>query len=186
MTGPRPKRESGTLEDTITAGGLTLRPWSARDARAVCAAFAEPGMERQADIATEQDAADWIRARQDQWAAGSAYSFAVTSGPDLLGGVMVSSVERRHLTGWVSYWTVAASQGRGVATSACRLLAEWAFSDLGLFRLELGHRVNNPASCKVASRAGFAVEGRERQKLLYDGVRYDVELHARLATDPAR
>jgi RimJ/RimL family protein N-acetyltransferase len=52
-----------------------------------------------------------------------------------------------------------------------------------LFRLELGHRVNNPASCRVASRAGFAVEGLERQKLLYDGVRYDVELHARLATD---
>jgi RimJ/RimL family protein N-acetyltransferase len=52
-----------------------------------------------------------------------------------------------------------------------------------LFRLELGHRVNNPASCRVASRAGFLVEGLERQKLAYDGVRFDVELHARLATD---
>ncbi|GGR88896.1 hypothetical protein GCM10010252_29710 [Streptomyces aureoverticillatus] len=29
-----------------------------------------------------------------------------------------------------------------------------------------------------------AVEGRQRQKLAYDGVRHDVELHARLATDP--
>lgn len=185
MTGPEPTRDAGQPGGTITAGGLTLRPWSAGDASAVRTAFAEPGMERQADIATEQDAADWIRARQEQWAAGSAYSFAVTNGPGLLGGVMVSSVERRHLTGWVSYWTVAAAQGRGIATSACRLLAAWAFSDLGLFRLELGHRVNNPASCKVARRAGFAVEGLERQKLLYDGVRYDVELHARLATDPA-
>ncbi|MFJ7220386.1 GNAT family N-acetyltransferase [Streptomyces sp. NPDC098090] len=48
----------------------------------------------------------------------------------------------------------------------------------------MGHRTNNPASCKVARAAGFVVEGIQRQKLAYDGVRYDVELHARLATDP--
>jgi RimJ/RimL family protein N-acetyltransferase len=169
---------------TISAGGLTLRPWSARDARAVLAAFAEPGMERQGPVLdTEHAAAEWVRVQQDRWEADLAYSYAVTVGADLVGSVTVSSVDRRHLTGWVSYWTCAAAQGRGNATAACRLLAEWAFSDLGLFRLELGHRVNNPASCKVASRAGFSVEGLERQKLLYDGVRYDVELHARLATD---
>ncbi|MBB3729097.1 hypothetical protein FHR33_004957 [Nonomuraea dietziae] len=63
------------------------------------------------------------------------------------------------------------------------LLAEWAFAERGLFRLELGHRTNNPASCRVAVRAGFVAEGIERGKLVYDGVRYDVERHARLATD---
>lgn len=185
----------------LIAAGLTLRPWSAGDAPAVLAAFAEPEMERQAGavISTGEDAAAWVRARQDHWQAGSAYSFAAVAndggadggvgggagGGDVMGGVMVSSVDRRHLTGWVSYWTTAAARGGGVATSACLALSEWAFSDLGLFRLELGHRVNNPASCQVASRAGFRAEGLERQKLLYDGVRYDVELHARLATDPA-
>jgi len=172
----------------LTADGLILRPWSAGDAPAVLAAFAEPEMERQAGavIGTAEDAAAWVRARQDHWQAGSAYSFAaVACDGDVLGGVMVSGVDRRHLTGWVSYWTTAAARGRGVATSACLALSEWALSDLGLFRLELGHRVNNPASCRVASRAGFRAEGLERQKLLYDGVRYDVELHARLATDPA-
>lgn len=54
----------------------------------------------------------------------------------------------------------------------------------GLFRLELGHRVNNPASCVVAERAGFIAEGVERAKLKYGDERFDVELHARLATDP--
>jgi hypothetical protein len=38
-------------------------------------------------------------------------------------------------------------------------VARWAFDDAELFRLELGHRVNNPASCGVARAAGFAVEG---------------------------
>ncbi|MDT7786054.1 MAG: hypothetical protein QOF58_4473 [Pseudonocardiales bacterium] len=36
----------------------------------------------------------------------------------------------------------------------------------------------------MAVSAGFLAEGVERSKLLYDGVRYDTETHARLATDP--
>lgn len=55
----------------------------------------------------------------------------------------------------------------------------------GRCELELGHRTNNPASCVVARRARFLVEGLERQKLRYGDERFDVELHARLATDPA-
>lgn len=80
----------------------------------------------------------------------------------------------------------AVARGRGVATTAVRAVAASALDDLGRFRLELGHRTNNPASCRVATAAGFPVEGLERAKLGYGGERFDVELHARLATDPAR
>jgi RimJ/RimL family protein N-acetyltransferase len=120
--------------------------------------------------------------------AEEAFPFAVVHGTggaeEVLGHMTVDAVDRRHATGWVSYWTAAAARGRGVASRACRALSRWAFDEAGLFRLELGHRVNNPASCRVATGAGYLVEGRERQKLAYDGVRHDVELHARLATDP--
>lgn len=44
--------------------------------------------------------------------------------------------------------------------------------------------MNNAASCVVAERAGFIAEGVERAKLKYGDERFDVELHARLATDP--
>jgi hypothetical protein len=37
----------------------------------------------------------------------------------------------------------------------------------------------------VATAAGFLAEGIEREKLRYGNVRYDVETHARLVTDPA-
>ncbi|MGW2394003.1 GNAT family N-acetyltransferase [Streptomyces lydicamycinicus] len=100
-----------------------------------------------------------------------------------LGGVAVGNLSTQHATGWISYWTTSAARGKGVATHGCRALANWCFADLQLFRLELGHRTNNPASCRVAQAAGFAPEGLQRQKLAYDGIRYDVETHARLATD---
>jgi ribosomal-protein-alanine N-acetyltransferase len=63
-------------------------------------------------------------------------------------------------------------------------MSDWALTEFGLYRLELGHRVDNPASCSVAAYAGFAVEGRERGKLHYGDTRYDVEPRARLADDP--
>jgi RimJ/RimL family protein N-acetyltransferase len=55
----------------------------------------------------------------------------------------------------------------------------------GLERLELGHRVDNPASGAVARAAGFLHEGTEREKFLIGGERVDVLSYGRLATDPA-
>jgi RimJ/RimL family protein N-acetyltransferase len=134
-------------------------------------------------IASMDAAGHWLTLQADRWTSGAAFAFAVVDGMDtVLGNVAVSAVDHRHRTGWVSYWTTASARGRGIASRACRSLARWSFNELGLFRLELGHRVNNPASCRVARAAGFAAEGIERQKLEYDGVRYDVERHARLAT----
>lgn len=115
--------------------------------------------------------------------SASARHFAVAVDGVAVGDIGVTSMEFNHGTAWVSYWLSAEFRGRGLITRGLAAASEWAFSE-GLFRLELGHRVNNPASCNVATRAGFQVEGVERAKLRYGVDRYDVETHARLATDP--
>ncbi len=112
-------------------------------------------------------------------------NFAIAANGEAVGNVGLSNIERAHDTGWTYYWVAAQHQRQGLATRGLTTLAHWAFHDVGLFRLELGHRVNNPTSCAVATRAGFAAEGVERSKLRYGDQRFDVELHARLATDPA-
>ncbi|MFI6481508.1 GNAT family N-acetyltransferase [Nonomuraea sp. NPDC050663] len=158
---------------------IELRDWREEDAPVVLRAFQDPAMSRQTamPILTIQDAVGWVAAVRSV-----EHSFAVTLDGAVVGNAAVTDIDR-HLNGWVSYWTVREVRGRGVASAAASLLAEWAFKERGLYRLELGHRTNNPASCRVATRAGFRVEGVERGKLLYDGVRYDVERHARLADD---
>ncbi|GAA2655408.1 hypothetical protein GCM10010412_024710 [Nonomuraea recticatena] len=158
---------------------MRLREWTAGDADRVLEAFRSEDMRAQSGepIRTLDDAVRWIEGWQDR-----GHAFAVELDGLVVGNVAVTGIDR-HGNGWVSYWTTAQARGRGVAARAAGLLAEWAFAERGLFRLELGHRTNNPASCKVAVRAGFVAEGIERGKLVYDGVRYDVERHARLATD---
>ncbi|MER5982020.1 GNAT family N-acetyltransferase [Streptomyces sp. NPDC001787] len=173
------------MAEMKTPEGLVLRSWRPDDAPAVLRAFAPAGMSRQSarPVTTPAEALEWVADRERERAAGTGYAWAVVGEGEVLGCVTVGAVNRVHDTGWVSYWTAGPARGRGVAGAGVRALARWAFGDLGLFRLELGHRTNNPASCRVAGRAGFAVEGIERGKLRYGEERFDVERHARLATD---
>ncbi|MEU0486629.1 GNAT family protein [Streptosporangium sp. NPDC006013] len=160
---------------------VELRGWRPDDMWVVLDAFSSPDMAEQAarPIDTAQAALEWMGV----WGfRDDARAFAVVSNGEVVGNVAVSNIDA-HETGWVSYWTIPRARGRGVAVAAARKMAEWAFRERGLFRLELGHRVSNTASCAVATRAGFRSEGVERAKLSHQGVRYDVERHARLATD---
>lgn len=115
---------------------------------------------------------------------GHARNWAVVDGSGaVVGNVGATALEYVHGTAWISYWLVPAARGTGLATRALLAAADDAFA-LGLHRLELGHRTDNPASGRVAARAGFIPEGIERERLRYGGERFDVETHARLATDP--
>ncbi|WP_405576450.1 GNAT family N-acetyltransferase [Streptomyces sp. NBC_01092] len=99
------------MRDRVDASsGLVLRGWKAEDARALMTAFADPLMRGQSiePVDSVQAAERWLTARGEQWAADSSYSFAVVDGRGLvLGQVCVGPVDRRHATGWVSYWTTA-------------------------------------------------------------------------------
>ena len=167
---------------------IVLRPWNRRDADALWrAAATSSDLSAQlgdADLSTSAASADFID-RNLAPASPQAQHLAIVVDGAAVGNVGLSNIDRRHDTAWVFYWVAAGSRGHGLASTCLATLAQWAHRDLGLFRLELGHRVNNPASCAVARHAGFLVEGLERQKLRYGDQRYDVETHARLATDPA-
>ncbi|MFI1222287.1 MULTISPECIES: GNAT family N-acetyltransferase [unclassified Streptomyces] len=173
--------------DELTAPeGFLLRPWEPADAQAVLRAFAPAEMGRQTDrpVFDLPGARAWIADRTRERETRTGCSWAVVGEEGVaLGCVALGAVNRTHETGWVSYWTATEARGRGVAPAGVRALARWAFGELGLYRLELGHRTDNPASCRVATRSGFAAEGIDRAKLRYGDARYDVERHARLADD---
>ena len=163
-----------------------LRPWQIDDAEALLnAARTSPDLRHQfGKVESDGDATRVIKTYQSRVEAGTGYVWAIVDEGAPIGCIGVTAIERRHRTAWCWYWLDTAARGRGLASRALATAANHAFQD-GLFRLELGHRVNNPASRAVAVRAGFQSEGIERAKLEYDGVRHDCETHARLADDPA-
>lgn len=68
----------------------------------------------------------------------------------------------------VGYAVHPDARGLGVATSAVRLVLRWlttAANGPEVGRVQLDHSVENPASCKVAERAGLPREGLRRSYL---------------------
>ncbi|MFC9929366.1 GNAT family N-acetyltransferase [Streptomyces sp. NPDC127190] len=167
--------------------GLLLRPWRAGDAPAVHRAFQDPLMHQWHIKAcdSEQEAAGWIAEWQQSWAGEDQAQWAVVAEDtdELLGRVALREIRCADGVAEVAYWTTAAARGRGVAARATTALSRWAFEEVGLHRLELMHARANEASCRVAAKAGFALEGTKRSALLHPDGWHDIHLHARLRDD---
>jgi RimJ/RimL family protein N-acetyltransferase len=177
----------------LTVDELVLRPFTAGDEPAVAVALEDPDILRwtagTAVLRTPapQRAAKWLETRIDSWSRGNAV-FAVTDAAtdQLLGSVTLRDVNRIPDQAVCAYWVSPAARGRRVATRALNAAATWAFAPdgLGLHRLSLDHAVINEGSCRVATAAGFLLEGTMRDYYVEaTGRRHDSHLHARLATD---
>lgn len=159
-----------------------LRRLRATDAPDVLAAFAAASdMARQGAVTDAGSALAYVEGLTE--VAGPHLAFAIEHQGRVVGVVGVT-VDSGNRNGWFWYWMHADFRGRGWTSQAAATIADWALGEGGLHRLELGHRVNNPASGAVARSAGFIQEGLERSKLLIDGERLDVVAYSRLPSDP--
>ena len=68
-------------------------------------------------------------------------------------------------------------------TRSLELVSEWAFTGLGIERLQLTTHLDNPASQRVAAKCGFVREGLLRRYGVQRGQRVDLVMFARLPDD---
>lgn len=153
---------------TSVAPALLLRPWSPADADDLAELYRDDEALRRWTHATVRDAASaarWIGEQRRGWQTGERFGFAVAevrpggAEPRLAGHVALRNVSPGAASAEVGYWTAAHARGRGVAPRALEALTHWAFTALpvdGPTRLELLHQVDNAASCRVASKTGYA------------------------------
>jgi RimJ/RimL family protein N-acetyltransferase len=164
------------------AGGLVLRPWRVEDVPVVVEAYADPAI-RQWNLRSldAREAAAWVAQWAGRWRSERDGCWAVTDGREaVVGRVALRGIRLADGRAECTYWVLAAARGRGVASAATAAVAGWAFDDLGLHRLELQHSTANPASCRVAAKAGFALEGTLRSAMLHPDGWHDMHLHARV------
>jgi len=177
---------AGVEQPVLAGDGVSLRPWQVGDVEVVLAAYADPAVQRwHCRSMTEDEAREWIAGWAGQWRAEAGASWAVTAGDrgEVTGQIGLRRVDLHEGLASVSYWTLPAARGLGVAPRALAALAGWAFGSLGLHRMALSHSTANPASCRVAEKAGFAAEGVKRAEGWHADGRHDMHLHARVAGD---
>jgi RimJ/RimL family protein N-acetyltransferase len=173
----------------LSAGGVVLRRPEPGDVAWITDACNDRELSRYIPAIpypyTEADARAYAEHAARGWAEGSGATFVIAEVP---GGLRLGMIELHLFAGdpglaEVGYWLHRQARGRGVATTAVRLVAGWAFGPLGIGRLNLQTAPENRASQRVAERAGFTREGVLRAWMLTADGRRDSVLFSLLPDD---
>ena len=175
----------------LIEGPLLIRPYREEDAGALYEAVREslsevsrwlPWCHENYSI---EESREFIGSRAEASQGGEWYSFAVfkEDGGGFLGGVGINFINRVHQMGNLGYWVRTSAAGSGIATKATRLVARFAFEQLGLQRIEIVAAVGNIASQRVAEKAGAIREGVLRKRLLIRGESQDAVMFSLVRED---
>jgi RimJ/RimL family protein N-acetyltransferase len=162
---------------TITAGWLTLRPFTPADIPWVYEVSRDPVLQRFMQVPSPyrlEDAASHVE--QDYiagWDDGRRVEFVAEDAATAtrLGRVGLRLGEPGAAE--VGYWVDPRARKRGVATTAVRAVCQWAVTTAGIELIEWRCEAGNVASRRVAEKAGFLIEGTLRKRRVRRGVRVD-------------
>lgn len=170
---------TGTLE-LASGDRLRLRPLTFRDGKDWC-------LQRQADrefLEPVEPTVEETWAQAHSIAAWRGYFFTLRQSAeagfvvplvievngDFAGQVTLGNIQRGIVSEcWIGYWVFSQYHRRGIATAACALGTDHAFSRIGLHRVTATYLPENEASGKVLAHSGFRKEGYLKSNLHING-----------------
>lgn len=180
-----------SVRTVLGDGEIAIRSLDSADAVPLYEAVREslPALERWLPWAhdgyTRRETEDWIASCTADWASGASFPFLIVDARagTILGGAGVNRIDREHRFANVGYWVRTGRTGRGIATRAVRLVADFTFHDLGLTRLEIVADVDNAASRRVAEKAGARFECIARNRVVTRGHVRDAAVYSLIPAD---
>lgn len=104
-----------------------------------------------------------IRDGLAQFVEGRGVDAGIFAGGELRGFVGLFHIDSRFKSAEIGYWLDAEAEGQGLARRAASALLDYAFTELGLHRVDLRCAATNARSIRLAERLGFSLEGRQRK-----------------------
>ena len=116
-----------------------------------------------------QDSAQFIEGARNDNQTGVALTLGIEHQGDIAGVIAFHEFDRDNRQTSMGFWISSSHQGRGIVSSSCERLIEYAFTDLGLNRVVMKIAEDNIRSRRVAERLGLAYEGTcSQSEWLYD------------------
>ena len=115
------------------------------------------------------------------WGTDEGMLVIVTPGDEIVGEIEFFPISH-YLVGYELSYLIFGREhgGKGYATEALRLLTEYLFARLRINRLQLNIHPDNEASRRVATKVGYALEGRMRGCWFHGGRYHDLEVWSML------
>ena len=171
---------------TLHYGLVTLRPSAERDIDSIFNACQDPLIPAFTTVPanyTIDHAIDFVRSDPFSFSERRELRFVIDNGngDDLqfAGVISLHTINIKNHTAEIGYWMEKSMRGKGIGTIAAKMITDYGFRSLGFRRIDGLADVENTASQKLLTSAGFQKEGILRNKVTRDdGRQIDMALFA--------
>lgn len=130
-----------------------------------------------------RDAFDARLARADADPSGKNVRFVIDVDGEAVGSVSLFGFDELARHAEVGIAVVAESRGKGIGTAAISQIVEFAFVRCNLRRVHLQAIASNLGAIRAYERAGFVIEGRQREHAWVRGRYEDIVVMGLLRSD---
>jgi ribosomal-protein-serine acetyltransferase len=123
---------------------------------------------------------DFISGAVNRSASGTEMAMTIFYKGAVAGRAGIYYIDAQHKSGALGYWIGKDFAGKGIITESCRALTQYAFTEMGLNRIELKCATGNAKSAAVAERLGFTCEGTLREAEWLNGAPINLFLFSML------
>jgi RimJ/RimL family protein N-acetyltransferase len=173
---------------TLTRGLINLRKPELEDTQAVFDGCQDPLIPRFTAISADYSMAhalDYVQrvdaSLRTQRELPLVIDYGNGNDRKFAGTISFHSISVKNSVGEIGYWMTESMRGKSIATTAVRILTDYGFATIGFKRIEALVDVENVASAKLLTSAGYQREGVLRKKISRDdGRQVDMTLFAAL------
>ena len=171
---------------TLQYGLVTLRPSAEKDIDSIFSACQDPLIPAFTTVPatyTIDHAIDFVRSDPFSFAERRELRFVIDYGngadTNFAGVISLHTINIKNHTAEIGYWMDKSLRGKGIGTIAAKMITDYGFRSLGFRRIDGLVDVDNLASQKLLTSAGFQKEGILRNKVSReDGRQIDMALFA--------
>ena len=171
---------------TFQYGLVTLRPSAEKDIDSIFNACQDPLIPAFTTVPanyTLDHAIDFVRSDPFSFSERRELRFVIDYGngddAQFAGVISLHTINIKNHTAEIGYWMEKSMRGKGIGTIAAKMITDYGFRSLGFRRIDGLADVENAASQKLLTSAGFQKEGILRNKVTRDdGRQIDMALFA--------
>lgn len=128
-------------------------------------------------------AEEWISETHTLSEEGTLAPFVIVLKEDdrVIGAISLKGIDHDHSHAELGYWIGRPFWNNGYATEAGKAILNFAFQELGLYRVHAHHLSRNPSSGRVLEKLGMKHEGHLRQHIRKWEILEDIDLFGVLA-----